>query len=235
MSDPIAQLGSVLQQEMTAVAAIAQNTANLQTSGYKAQSVFIQALQPTHINQPIEQQRQLASGIHMKNGALQPSPRPLDLAIAGLGWFWVQDSDGLYATRSGRFSLNTNQQLITSTGGRVLNRQGQPIHLPNDQVKISADGTIWDQTLQQRLDQLAVIAHHPLMRADGQGRYFVGTAHPTLTTEALVHQHTLEVSNVDMAHEMVKLMEFSRHIETVQKALATYNGILESGINQLGK
>jgi flagellar basal-body rod protein FlgF len=235
MTDSIIQLGRILQQEMTAVSTIAQNTANVQTPGYKSQSSFITSLQSSDINKPIDQQRQLVNSIQIKTAALQPSTRSLDLAITGSGWFWIQYPEGKYATRYGGFTLNSNNQLVTTTGGLVLNLQGEPITLSNDQVSISSDGTIWDQKHQQRYDQLAVIASTSYIQSDGQGRYQLASGEQQLSADAIIHQYALEGSNVDMAYEMVKLMEFSRHIETVQKALATYNGMLESGINQLGK
>jgi len=34
---------------------------------------------------------------------------------------------------------------------------------------------------------------------------------------------------------MVKMMEVSRHVETMQRALSAYDGMLNSGINQIGK
>jgi Domain of unknown function (DUF1078). len=38
-----------------------------------------------------------------------------------------------------------------------------------------------------------------------------------------------------MGTDMVKMMEVSRHVETLQRALSAYDGLLNSGINQLGK
>ncbi|MNO96050.1 flagellar basal body rod protein FlgG [compost metagenome] len=51
----------------------------------------------------------------------------------------------------------------------------------------------------------------------------------------VVHQGVQERSNVALGNDMVKIMEVSRHVESMQRALSVYDGLLDTGINQLGK
>jgi flagellar basal-body rod protein FlgF len=47
-------------------------------------------------------------------------------------------------------------------------------------------------------------------------------------------QGALERANVDAADEMLRLMETTRHIDSVRRAISTYDQMLDRGINNLG-
>ena len=47
-------------------------------------------------------------------------------------------------------------------------------------------------------------------------------------------QGALEQSNVDVADETIRLMETTRHLESIQRAISTYDKVLEVGINRIG-
>jgi len=49
-----------------------------------------------------------------------------------------------------------------------------------------------------------------------------------------VQQGMLEQSNVDAADETIRLMELTRHIESIQRAISTYDKVLDIGINRIG-
>ncbi|MOA19363.1 flagellar basal body rod protein FlgG [compost metagenome] len=51
----------------------------------------------------------------------------------------------------------------------------------------------------------------------------------------VLHQGMQERSNAALGNDMVRMMEVTRHVESMQRALSSYDGMLESGINQLGK
>lgn len=75
------------------------------------------------------------SGIfkNMVQGAIQPTGRPTDLAIDGDGFFVVQIGPDQNAyTRDGSFSLDTNGNLVTADGYKVLGKDGNAIEIPKE-------------------------------------------------------------------------------------------------------
>jgi flagellar basal body rod protein FlgG len=65
-----------------------------------------------------------------RQGDLQRTDQPLDLALFGKGFFTVKDGDEVRYTRDGRLAVNPDGELVTVAGGgrfRVLDDAGQPI------------------------------------------------------------------------------------------------------------
>ena len=136
-------LASALSTSLTGLAAaestidvVGNNVANSNTVGFKAsEAVFAtQFLQtqglgsgPTATNGGTNP-RQIGLGVltaeispDFTQGTIQVSANPSDLAIQGDGFFVVQSSTGesLY-TRNGIFKTNSENQLVTVTGQRLL-------------------------------------------------------------------------------------------------------------------
>ncbi len=120
----------------TQIDVLGNNLANSQTVGFKASEVvfstqFLQTLSlgaaPTSDNGGTNP-RQTGLGVQVagispdfSQGTVQISSSPSDLAIQGDGLFIVEgaDNERVY-TRNGIFSLNSENQLVTSTGNRLL-------------------------------------------------------------------------------------------------------------------
>lgn len=120
----------------TQIDVLGNNLANAQTVGFKASEVvfatqFLQTLSlgsaPTEHNGGTNP-RQVGLGVqvvgitpNLKTGTIELSTSPSDLAIRGDGYFQVEGSQGerLY-TRNGMFKLNGQNELVTSTGERLL-------------------------------------------------------------------------------------------------------------------
>jgi len=115
---------------------LGNNLANSQTVGFKSSDVvfatqFLQSLSlgaaPTMDNGGTNP-RQAGLGVsvaainpNFRQGTVEISSSPSDLAIQGDGFFQVQGGQGekLY-TRNGIFKLNSANELVTSTGNRLL-------------------------------------------------------------------------------------------------------------------
>jgi flagellar hook protein FlgE len=119
---------SGLTASSTALSAIANNLANLNTVGYKDMRVlfrdlFYQTMGTSGAGDPI----QLGAGAAVSSmpsmftqGNVDPSGVPTDVAIMGEGFF-VVDKDGLTTyTRAGNFSVDKNAFLVTAEGQRVM-------------------------------------------------------------------------------------------------------------------
>jgi flagellar basal-body rod protein FlgG len=110
MTDPIMQLANVIQQEFNALKTISQNTANINTVGYRSESVF-STLSPSPTAQKTFSdlaQRQTTSYLNNNNGSFIETNKPFDFALSGKGWFVVATKDGFSLTRDGHFHIDKN-------------------------------------------------------------------------------------------------------------------------------
>src|SRR5450631_3173529 len=125
-----------LDAQQTQLDVIANNLANVSTSGFKRSRAVFEDLLYQTVRQPgaqSSQQTQLPSGLSIgtgvrpvtterihTQGTLQQTGNSLDLAINGQGFFQIQMPDGTTAyTRDGSFQMNQNGQLVTSDGYQV--------------------------------------------------------------------------------------------------------------------
>src|SRR5215471_2632449 len=140
-------LASALSTALTGLTAaestidvVGNNLANSSTVGFKASRVefatqFLQTQSLGSAPDPLGKgnhggtnPRQIGLGVQVANirpdfsqGTIQLSSNPSDLAIQGEGFFIVRGGDGeqLY-TRNGSFTLNSQDELVTSTGNKLL-------------------------------------------------------------------------------------------------------------------
>ena len=113
---------SGLQAASTALQVVGDNLANLNTQGFKTTSISFE----DEIN-TASSTLQIGAGVgtastarNFKQGNIQNTSQPLDLAIQGNGFFIVNDQNyGTEYTRDGTFTLNSQGQLVTSTGALV--------------------------------------------------------------------------------------------------------------------
>jgi flagellar basal-body rod protein FlgF len=133
---------------------IANNIANINTSGFKSESMmFEQYLDPTarHEYFPGGDRRisfvmDRATIQDFSQGPLQRTDAPLDVALDGQGFFSVQTPNGERYVRGGNFHLNAQGQLVTASGMPVLGQGGPVTFEPNDvNITIAADGTVSTQ------------------------------------------------------------------------------------------
>ncbi|MEK6788401.1 MAG: flagellar hook-basal body protein [Pseudomonadota bacterium] len=240
MTNLIMALGGVIQREMDTLKSVSQNVANANTTGYRATRSFsvFTASMPAQGTASAGIASRLSGieshqAINSDAGALHFTGRQTDLAISGNAWFVVQTPEGTRLTRDGRFRTDAAGQLVNQAGYPVLSMNG-PLVVGNGTFtmdvtgEVRADGQVRGQLKLQRVADVASLS--PV----GNGLYSANA--PLLSAERyVVHQGLEERSNADLAADMVKVMEVSRHIESVQRALSAYDGMLNSGINQLGK
>lgn len=223
MTDPISSLTRYLSADVRALGTLSQNVANMTTPGYRAIS-RIEGFGASLAG---------ATRTNRDDGALIHTGRPLDLALQGSGFFQVSDGERSFLTRNGQFTLASDGRVVDAHG-RALVGQSGPLSLPSDAVTIGEDGAIRAGT--EEVDRIGLVdlpadaALQPL----GDG-LFAMPAEGLGDAAAKVHQGSLEGSNVDPGHEMVQLMELTRHAGSVQRAIATYHSAVIAGIDELGK
>ncbi|PMZ73748.1 flagellar hook-basal body protein [Pseudomonas sp. FW305-70] len=235
MSDLIMQLAGVIQRDIDNLKAVSQNVANANTYGYKSERTFnVMTSNVAGIGVPGGlDDIQAQTWISTDGGALQPTGRVTDLALSGDAWFALKTPDGVLLSRDGRFQVDNTGYLVSKAGYPVLAEEG-PLQVAGGVLKVDAGGQV-------SVDDRPV-GHLSIVRVDnpqqllavGAGLYAANTG-TTPAKNFVVHQGLLERSNAAMGTDMVKMMEVSRHVETMQRALSAYDGMLNSGINQLGK
>lgn len=232
MSDLILNLAAVIQREIDVVGGVAQNTANANTVGYKAMRTF-STLSGAASAAPTAADMVIANRVSKMDGMLKFTGRDTDLALSGNAWFVVKTPDGLRLTRDGRFHRAEDGALVNANGWSVMGTQGA-IQLGEHAITVGKDGQITaDGSVNHRL-MLVSINQQAEVRLDKAGLYVTDTPWDEPGQYA-VHQGMLEQSNVELGADMVRMMEASRHIESVQRALSAYDNVLSSGINQIGK
>ncbi len=147
----------MLAQQLN-VDTVANNLANINTTGFKASRLEFQDLIYQHLpspgsvqgGQPPAALLQVGHGVQpvatqrlFSQGSLEPTDNPLDLAIQGRGFFQVELPGGTRAyTRDGSFKLDAEGNLVTSNGYRLVLEDGEEVPLEADALEVAADGTI---------------------------------------------------------------------------------------------
>lgn len=219
MTHPLASVVSALRSDQQQLRAIAQNVGGLGQAGFK------RILDATAVEQG-------AAAVDLRDGPLVATGGVLDLALENNGFFALAEADGSEVlTRAGRFRLDPEGYVVDPTGRRLLTEEGA-LRLGSGQVEIDHQGRLRQNGAE--LGQLAI--RWPLStleRIDGDPVNFrSATSEPAEGYR--VHQRHIESANVDGATEMVRMIELSRHVESVQRALSIYDRALDSGINRLG-
>jgi flagellar basal-body rod protein FlgF len=210
-----------LNATMNQISALANNLANANTVGYKAQRPVFQA-QPlfgqglaTRVD--VEARQDTAD---FRAGPIMQTGRQLDIAVAGDGWIGVQASDGTPAlTRNGSLTITPTGMLQTSDGRPVLGNGGGPISLPPLQnVTIGQDGTISGVLAGQTPDQVTTLNRILLANPDkktlsrrSDGLFSDNTnLPPTPDAKVQLQVGALEQSNTDSVALMLSLIEDTR-------------------------
>src|SRR5215831_9122273 len=121
-----AMSGSLAAQ--TRLDALANNIANASTAGFKAERVLQRAERagdvappPNAVPTPVTRERVQTD---FTQGPINQTGNPLDVALAGNGFFVVKTDHGERLTRSGDFTLDNGGYLVTGDGSRVQSTSG---------------------------------------------------------------------------------------------------------------
>jgi flagellar basal-body rod protein FlgG len=243
-----------LDAQQTNLDVISHNLANVSTNGFKRQRAVFEDLLYQNMRQPgamANQQNQVPSGLQLgvgvkpvstehihTQGSLQRTDNPLDMAINGQGFFQIQMPDGTLAyTRDGAFQRDNTGQVVTS-GGYPLS---PAITIPEDvrSITISRDGIVSVVQANQAAPvevgnvQLATFVNYGGLQSVGENLY-VETASsgaptpntPGLNGSGLLNQGMVETSNVNVAEELVTMIQTQRAYEMNSRAIQTSDNML---------
>jgi flagellar basal-body rod protein FlgF len=231
------------KQDLLGASVRANNLANAQTTGFKAQLEQARAMPafgeglPTRVFSMTEN-----AASNFASGAMIQTGRELDLAIQGEGWFSVQDDQGNEAySRNGSFELGPDGELKDTHGNTLIGDFG-PIFLPIplSNINIANDGTISVQpqgapaTVLEEVGRLKFVNPNVRDIERGTDGLFRLKSGEQAQEDALVSIRTgvLEGSNVNPVEEMVNMISLQRHYEMQIKMMKQAKEIDTRG-NQL--
>ena len=151
---------------------IANNLANADTVGYKKDINITKEFNNElikRINDQADQGEKPVIGrmgfgvindenfVNHAAGSMKTTGNSLDVAIEGNGYFTIETPQGLRYTRAGNFTLNSNQEVVTAEGHRVLGAGNVPLVKIDDElpITISKDGTVYNGD--QEIGLLAIV------------------------------------------------------------------------------
>jgi flagellar basal-body rod protein FlgF len=234
---------------------VANNIANLNTIGYKADgSVFEEYLSTTarhgHFSgrdQRMSYVSDRATWHDFKQGPLLQTGNPLDVALDGDFFFVVQTPNGDRYTRNGAFKINNTGQLVT-TDGLVVQGEGGPIIFQNtdSKVTLAEDGTIRvRQSADSKSDsfrgKLRVVRFTQMsqLQKDGSGLFKAPDSMPPQIplppNRVRVMQGVLEQSNVSPVLEMARMVEISRTYTQIQGLLQGHSDMRRNSLDKLAE
>ncbi len=231
---------------------VANNIANINTSGFKANgAVFEEFIGKTARQGNLSQRdakvsfvRDRATWTDMTQGAMERTGNPLDVAIAGNGFLAIQTPNGERFTRNGALQVNNQGQLVTSEGFQVMGDAGPIVMQPKDKdITISKDGTISVRegdnaaTESQRGKlRLATFENPGLMRKDGSSAFAAPDgAQPIPDANSYIVQGSIEKSNVRSVVEMTRMIEVTRNYTSVATMLSQQADLSRTAIEKLAE
>jgi flagellar basal-body rod protein FlgG len=253
MTDVLAVALASMQADLEQVDRVAHNLANVATAGYKREVSAGRPFAAALDEAATAAQAAPAGGaflpvrarVDASAGSLRLTGHALDLAIEGAGFFEVATEAGPAFTRAGDFRLDASGRLVTGQGHPVMGTDGE-IRLVTSTPVIDASGRITepdaapgDTFLAQGrpVSQLKIVQfqHGTGMRHLGNG-LLAADAAPSAAgnAETRVRQGALENSNVSTMEEMVRLIQTTRHFESMQKIVQGYDELLSTSIRKLG-
>lgn len=221
---------SMVQQRV-----IANNMANAQTTGFRAELL---ATTPVTIKGAGLETRSMADaevhGASTKQGDLVPTGNPLDVALTGDTMLAVQPAGdtgdpGEAYTRRGDLSVDAAGLLVNGDGLPVLSDSGPITVPPGTKVTIAPDGTVMGSdpaagnappTALGKLKLASATGTRLEKGLDGQFRVVGGGVLPTDDAAKLI-PGSIEKSNVNPASVMVDMVSAQRLFEMRARIVAT--------------
>jgi flagellar basal-body rod protein FlgG len=239
---------------------VANNLANVNTTGYKRSRADFQDLIYQTISEPgatSAEGMQIPSGIQVglgvrtiavqkmfEQGDFSSTGNPLDLVIEGDGFFQVAKPDGETGyTRGGAFKQDSQGRVVTSDGYPL--EPSLTIPASTTSVTIGTDGKVTvtqsGNNTPTEIGQitLARFSNPAGLKAMGKNLFTVTessgeatTANPGADGMGTLGQGFLEMSNVNVVEEMVNMIVSQRAYEINSKAVTASDEMLQT-INNL--
>lgn len=246
---------SGLEAQDQTIATIANNLANVNTTGFKkGRAIFEdliyqnlrQAGAQSTANSQIPTGINMGTGVHLvateklfTQGGNQQTANALDVSIQGPGFMTVIMPDGTLAyTRDGNLKLNNSGQIVTSNG--YLLQPTMTIPAESTNITIGNDGTVSVTVAGNSAPsvlgniQLTNFINTAGLQPIGQNLFVETQASGNPLTDnpgnsglGTLLQGSLEASNVNVVEELVNMIQAQRSYEITAKSIQTVDSMLQ--------
>ncbi len=236
---------------------IANNMANANTNGYKAEGTSSRAFSKVlgiKINDDSEAYLQrsfgkMSLGVKIgesyrdwSTGSFRVTDNVYDFAIAGDGFFTISMTDRsgtehIRYTRDGAFTITPDGYLVTKDGDFVLANDGSRIQLPTDQGNPSVDGSGNITFNNEYIATLGMVdfEDYDYLEQYGENQFDAVEGATFKPFSGSIEQGVIETSNVNIVDEMVNLIAVTRQYESNQKMIQTVDNIMDKAVNTIGR
>lgn len=219
----------------------ANNIANANTPGFRTERVqFSDWIDPQPNTAAGKTERSItyaqdrATYRESQPGTLTHTMNPLDVALAGDGYFTVSTKAGPRLTRDGRFGMLPDGTVADSSGNAVLDTTGKPIQIAttDTQISVAGDGSI--STENGPVGKIGVVQPSDPMRlrAEGATNFVADTATAPVTSPGVV-QGAVEGSNVQQVMEVTRMMDNLRQFQFVTQLVQAEGDRQQQTIDKL--
>jgi flagellar basal-body rod protein FlgF len=224
-----------LDHKMKNIDVIANNLANINSTGFKREIPFYEMLNDAG-------EAKMKKVTSQEQGEVMQTSNPLDVAISGNGFFVLRDQNGnSELTRDGRFKIS-EEGLLVNGEGKIVQGQNGPISLEDTMldkdasIKISKEGevTVKDKSIGVLL---VVDVNDPTNMTRAGGSNFIAQDEqftPVLPENYAISQGYLEQANTNPIVEMEAMIQLNKDYESAQKMIAAMDQSLGFA-NEIGK
>ncbi len=244
------QSAAGLQVQEYRQAIIANNLANAETPGFKADRVaFVERLNASTSQGDLRTRHPVLDAMtgglfetpvytDFAQGGFIPSDNPLDVAVDGGGFLAVRTPDGVRYTRDGRLMMDRDGVLVqAASGAAVLDEDGQSIRLDrgvgSGEIKVDRLGRIHQGgALVGRLG-LTDFADRRALEKTGQDLFSAERAQRQ-EASGTIRQHCFEASGVEPIAALVDLIAATRAYDTNARMITLQDESVGRMVGQLG-
>jgi len=216
---------------------IANNVANMNTSGYRAQNTLFEE----YLSDPGGAEDTL-SFVYDKgqfqtteSGPVTVTGNPLDIALAGPGFMGVESKQGEPVfSRAGSMTLDAEGTLTTAAGLKVRGDGGGYITIPQGATEIKIDEKGVVSTQNGPVGQIMLAEFENIQQLEPLGNNTYKTDAQSLeAVNTRVMQGSVEGSNVQPVLEMTRMIDTLRSYQSTQNMLQSENDRLRGAIQKL--
>lgn len=232
------------------------NLANLNTVAFKPEIALTRQRDPVRAEDGVWALpsdaliERLGAGVHLaptitsfKQGTIQSTGNPYDLAIEGDGFLVVRDasdgsSDRVRLTRDGRLTRNDRGILVQATTGLpVLDHQNRTVTLGDQPFTIDDRGVVRQGG--EEIASLAFIgvANRADLAKQGDGLYLASAAavESRIPAAGRIRQHAVESSAVDEIDALMDVTSAARDVSANLGMVQYQDRLMDRAINALGR
>ena len=224
---------------------IANNLANTNTTGFKAERMMFSEFMTSKASNPGisgDGARVSFAGLagtlaDPREGPLEMTDSQLDFALNGPGYFVVGTPDGPRYTRDGHFQVDGTGQIVNRDGFPALDPAGRPLVVPANasSVEITAGGTLSSDKGAIGSLQIVKFDNTVALQKIGTNLYNTDQTPQRADPTTRVQQRMLETSNVQPIIEMTKMIDVQRAYESAQQMLNNQHDLQSQAIQILTK